>query len=76
LGTAVTNAEGEYRFEGLKGGKYCVSYGIYVGANKEILIPGSPTYPERGDAGYWQTVELAEGQDLAVDFGYAWESLR
>jgi hypothetical protein len=67
---------GEYRFDGLTGGKYCVSYGIYVGANEGILVPGAPTYPERGDAGYWKTVELAEGGDLAVDFGYAWQSYR
>ena len=76
LGTAVTTAQGEYRFDGLQAGKYCVSYGVYVGGNEDILIPGSPTYPERGDAGFWQTVELAAGEDLAVDIGYAWQSYR
>ena len=76
LGTAVTNDQGEYRFDGLKEGKYCVSYGVYVGDNENILIPGSPTYPERGDPGYWQTVDLSAGEDRAVDLGYAWQFYR
>lgn len=76
LGTVVTNDAGEFRFDGLQAGKYCVSYGIYVGDNEKILIPGSPTFPERGDAGYWKTVDLAAGEDLAVDFGYAWQTYR
>jgi len=74
LDTAVTNADGEYLFAGLSAGTYCVSYSALTDGNDSILIPGGPTYPERGENGYYQTVTLAEGENaLGIDFGYAWQ---
>jgi len=73
LATTITDSAGEYRFEGLEPGTYCVSYSSLTDGNDAILIPGGPTYPERGEAGYSQTVTLSSGDDKRVDFGYAWQ---
>ena len=73
LATAVTNAAGEYQFEGLNAGTYCVSYSNLTDGNDTILIPGGPTFPARGEAGFFVTVDLSAGEELIVDFGYAWQ---
>jgi hypothetical protein len=74
LATAVTNVDGEYVFSGLGSGTYCVSYSALTDGNDAILIPGGPTYPERGEDGFYQTVTLGEGEEaVGVDFGYAWQ---
>jgi hypothetical protein len=74
LAATVTNVDGEYVFTGLSAGTYCVSYSALTDGNDSILIPGGPTYPERGEDGFYQTVNLGEGEDaVGVDFGYAWQ---
>lgn len=74
LDTTATNAAGEYSFDGLSAGTYCVSYSNLTDGNDTILIPGGPTYPERGDGGFFQTVDVGAGEDVTgVDFGYAWQ---
>jgi hypothetical protein len=73
LPTAVTDSAGNYRFDGLAAGTYCVYYSPLTDGNDVILIPGGPTYPERGEDGASQTVELAAGQEKEVNFGYAWQ---
>jgi hypothetical protein len=74
LDTAVTNANGEFAFTGLSAGTYCVSYSALTDGNDSILIPGGPTFPERGENGFYQSVTLAEGENATgVDFGYAWQ---
>jgi hypothetical protein len=73
LATAVTNASGKYRFDGLEAGTYCVSYSALTDGNDTILIPGEPTYPQRGDAGYSQTMPLGSGEEKEANFGFAWQ---
>ncbi|MGD8813732.1 MAG: hypothetical protein PVI78_04570 [Anaerolineales bacterium] len=74
MATVVTNTNGEYTFEGLLLGTYCVSYDPLSDGNDVILIPGGPTYPIRGEAGRFWTVELTAGEiKTGVDFGYAWQ---
>jgi hypothetical protein len=73
LAVSVTDAEGGYRFENLAAGAYCVSYNPGADGNDKILIPGAPTFPERGDAGAFQSVILTAGDSKKVDFGYAWQ---
>ncbi len=73
LATATTNAAGEYRFEGLSAGTYCVSYNILADGNDAILLPGEPTFPTRGAEGSFVTVNLLAGEEKIVDFGYAWQ---
>lgn len=73
LATAVTNAAGEYQFEGLSTGTYCVSYSNLTDGNDKILIPGGPTFPARGEHGFFATVEVAAGEERIVDFGYAFQ---
>jgi hypothetical protein len=74
LATAVTNADGEYTFENLEAGTYCISYDNLADGNDVILIPGGPTYPIRGEGGEQRTEDLAAGEDLTgIDFGYAWQ---
>jgi hypothetical protein len=73
LATAVTNAAGEYRFDGLSAGTYCVSYSNLTDRNDTILIPGGPTFPARDEAGFSVTVDVSAGEELIVDFGYAWQ---
>lgn len=74
LATTDTDADGRYLFEGLPAGTYCVSYSATENGNDAILIPGGPTYPERGEGGYWREVELSGGEErTGVDFGFAWQ---
>ena len=74
LATTTTNANGEYAFEGLEAGTYCVSFDALTDGNDVILIPGGPTFPIRGEGGNQRTEELASGDDLAdIDFGWAWQ---
>lgn len=73
LATAITNASGEYQFEGLSAGTYCVSYSNLADGNDAILIPGGPTFPSRGDDGFFVTINLLASEEKIVDFGYAWQ---
>ena len=73
LATAVTNAAGEYQFAGLSAGTYCVSYNNLTDGNDAILIPGGPTFPARGEAGFLITINLSAAEEKIVDFGYAWQ---
>jgi hypothetical protein len=71
--TAVTDASGNYRFDSLTAGTYCVFYSPLTDGNDAILIPGGPTFPERGEAGASQTVVLGAGEEKEVNFGWAWQ---
>ena len=74
LATTATNAFGEYSFENLSPGTYCVSYDSLTDGNDTILIPGGPTYPFRGEDGFYYTIDLGVGENRSdVDFGYAWQ---
>lgn len=74
LAVAVTDASGVYIFNGLEAGTYCVSYSALTDGNDSILIPGEPTFPERGEAGSQRTIELSAGESkTGVDFGYAFQ---
>jgi hypothetical protein len=57
----------------LAAGTYCVFYSPLTDGNDKILIPGGPTYPERGEAGLSQTVVLGAGEQKEVNFGFAWQ---
>lgn len=73
LATAITNASGEYQFAGLSAGTYCVSYSNLTDGNDAILIPGEPTFPARGDDGFFVTINLSAAEERIADFGYAWQ---
>ncbi|MDO9300808.1 MAG: hypothetical protein Q7T89_05465, partial [Anaerolineales bacterium] len=73
LATAITNASGEYQFEGLSAGTYCISYSSLTDGNDAILLPGAPTFPTRGDDGFFVTINLLDAEERVVDFGYAWQ---
>ncbi len=73
LATAITNASGEYQFEGLSAGTYCISYSSLTDGNDAILLPGAPTFPARGDDGFFATINLLDAEEKVVDFGYAWQ---
>jgi hypothetical protein len=74
LATTVTNAAGEYNFIVQSAGTYCVSYTNLGDGNDTILIPGGPTFPERGESGFYQTIDLDVGEiAIGVDFGYAFQ---
>ena len=60
-------------FDNLGYGIYCVWYNNLTDGNDAILIPGGPTFPQRGDTGFSQTIPLADGENKQVDFGYAWQ---
>jgi hypothetical protein len=73
LMTAITDSTGKYQFEGIKPGKYCVSYSNTADGNDKILIPGGPVFPARGDEGFATTVDLTSGENKTINFGYAWQ---
>jgi hypothetical protein len=74
LGTALTNASGEYQFAGLSAGTYCVSYSPLTDGNDAILIPGEPTFPARGEDGISATIALSAGNVEIVNFGYSMQN--
>lgn len=72
--TAITDAGGNYRFEGLEAGTYCVGVDALSTANSSILIPGDWTAPE-SNAGVGlsnATVTLGEDQG-AQDVNFGWD---
>jgi hypothetical protein len=73
LATATTNSDGQFRFDNLDAGVYCVSYDPLNDGNDSILLPGGPTYPSRDLVGLFTPVHLEDGDNLVVNFGYAWQ---
>lgn len=73
LATAITNASGEYQFEAVNAGTYCISYNNLTDGNDVILIPGEPTFPVRGNDGFFTTINLSALEEKIVNFGYAWQ---
>ncbi|NLF65205.1 MAG: hypothetical protein GX579_11470, partial [Chloroflexi bacterium] len=76
--TAITDAGGNYRFEGLEPGTYCISVDALSTANSSILIPGDWTAPQ-SNAGVGlsnATVTLGENQSAeGIDFGWDYQFL-
>lgn len=69
VNTAVTDAQGLYRFSGLAGGTYCVTIDAFSPANTDLLIPGDFTWPFYGVGRQGQII--ADGEErLEVDFGW------
>ncbi len=70
--TAVTDAQGLYRFTNLAGGTYCVAIDAFSIANVDLLIPGDWTWPFYGVGR--QGLLLADGEErLEVDFGWEFD---
>lgn len=69
LATAVTDAEGLYRFEDLDADIYCVSIDALSPENVDLLIPGNWTWPAPGTGR--SGIRLAGAEErLSVDFGW------
>lgn len=69
IATAVTGANGIYRFERLDSGLYCVSVDAFSSDNVNLLIPGDWTWPARGVGRLG--INLRAGTEvLDVDFGW------
>ena len=69
LATAITDADGLYRFEALDADIYCVSIDALSPENVDLLIPGNWTWPAPGTGR--QGIRLAGGEQReAVDFGW------
>ena len=73
LKTTITDRDGIYLFNDLSAGVYCVSYNNLTDGNDKILIPGSPTFPSRGEEGFSTSVDVLPGDEKTVNFGYAWQ---
>lgn len=72
IATAVTDADGLYRFPGLDAGLYCVSIDALDPANVNLLIPGNWTWPAPGTGRLG--IRLAAGEErLEVDFGWDYQ---
>ncbi len=72
LQTAVTDADGLYRFTNLDEGLYCVAIDALSPANVDLFIPGNWTWPALGTGR--QGINLAAGeQRLEVDFGWDYQ---
>ncbi len=69
LATAVSDADGLYRFESLDADIYCVSIDALSPENVDLLIPGNWTWPAPGTGR--QGIRLAGGEAReSVDFGW------
>jgi hypothetical protein len=76
--TATTDADGNYRFEGLEPGTYCVGVDALSNNNSSILIPGDWTAPD-SSAGVgltYATVRVTEGETVdEINFGWDYQFL-
>jgi hypothetical protein len=70
LATATTDEFGNFTFDGLAAGEYCLSIDATNDQNSSLLIPGDWTFPEGSKGG--ATVQLAEGENLA-DANFGWD---
>jgi hypothetical protein len=70
LATATTDEFGNFTFDGLAAGEYCLSVDATNDQNSSLLIPGDWTFPEGSKGG--ATVQLAEGENLA-DANFGWD---
>lgn len=72
VATAVTDAQGLYRFTNLDENTYCVSINALSDENTNLLIPGDWTWPAPGVGR--QGVILDAGEELLeVDFGWQFQ---
>jgi hypothetical protein len=70
--TTLTDADGNYLFEGLDGGTYCIFIDAFDEDNLNLLIPGDWSWPARGTGRLG--IILASGeQRLEVDFGWDYD---
>jgi hypothetical protein len=70
--SVIADAQGQYSFQKLETGVYCVSINAESEYNKPILIPGAWTYPP-GTNGE-RTVKVVAGQEISdVNFGWDYE---
>jgi hypothetical protein len=78
LGTAITDADGYYFFNGLNPGKYCLRIDPEDGGiNQGILMPGSWTYIPSGHEGMtFRAITLLPNHTLSgQDFGWDYDNL-
>jgi hypothetical protein len=72
LASVIADAQGNYRFEKLETGVYCVTIDAGSDYNKHILLPGVWTYPPGANG--QRTVKVIAGQAISdVNFGWDYE---
>ena len=69
LGSRTTNSAGQYFFEDLEAGTYCLSINALSPTNSAVLIPGLWTAP-RTDTLASFTINLGAGDDRVINFGW------
>jgi hypothetical protein len=69
LETDITSENGQYRFQGLVTGMYCIFMDALGEENVDLLIPGNWTYPATGVGRYTFFLDPGE-QALDLDFGW------
>ncbi len=71
-GVTFTDENGDFSFDGIPGGEYCVS--IDATENVDVLLPGQWTYPvpsAPNAAGAFQSMTVADG-DAEVNVNFGW----
>lgn len=74
LAEAMTDDNGNFSFDDLEPGTYCVTVDALANGNESILIPGGWTAPESGDESGFATatVEVNAGS-LSGDVDFGWD---
>lgn len=78
LAEATTDANGNFTFDDLDPGTYCVTVDALLDGNESILIPGGWTAPEGGDESGFATATVEVSADSPsddVDFGWDYQFL-
>ena len=74
LGVTLTDSQGEFLFQGLEAGTYCIS--VNVNDNTGVLIPGGFTYPADStdsDIAYHEVTIADEDLVRYVDYGWLYQ---
>lgn len=71
---ATTDGDGNFSFDDLEPGTYCVTVDALLNGNESILIPGGWTAPESGDESGFATatVDVSAGS-LSDDVDFGWD---
>lgn len=72
LGSRTTNSSGQYVFDDLDAGTYCLSIDPISASNSPVLVPGGWTSPRSNSTASF-TINLDAGEERVINFGWDYQ---